>query len=75
MHSVQPAPFITQILESAGTDFIELVAILRFLQKNIVLGRDLEVTSLDCVVKGVTNFINVDREYVTDNIYRAEICY
>ena len=64
MHSVQPAPFITQILESAGTDFIEPVEILKFLQKNIALGRNLEVTSLDCVVEGETNFSTIDRENI-----------
>ena len=69
MHSVQPASFITQILESAGTDFIEPVEILRFLHKNIVLGRDLEVTFLDCLAEGETNFIAVDRENILQTTF------
>ncbi|KAJ7389599.1 Fibronectin type 3 and ankyrin repeat domains protein 1, partial [Desmophyllum pertusum] len=45
------------------------VEVLKFLQKEIVTGRALEVTSCEEVIEGETNYITVDRENVLETTF------
>ena len=69
LFNVKPAAFINDILGSVESDFIDPIEILRFLQKAIVQGRALEVTSLDIVNEGETNFITVDRDNILQTTF------
>ena len=56
------ASFVIPILDSAPSDLADPVEILKFLQNNVVTGRPLEVSSIDSIPEGETNYITVNRE-------------
>ena len=57
------------ILKAKKENFINPVELLRFLQKEIVVGRVLDIVELDAVNAGETNHISIDRDAILETTF------
>ena len=64
-----PHDFFRRVVNEFPLDIMKPTEMLRYLQKKIISGRPLEVTSSSQILEGETNFITVDRHNILETTF------
>ena len=66
---IEPSPFFSTVIDEIPSTVSDPTEMLRFLQKKILLGRDLDVSDVSSELSGDTNYISVDRDNILETTF------
>jgi hypothetical protein len=66
---IELSPFFSTVIDEIPSTVSDPTEMLRFLQKKILLGRDLDVSDVSSELSGDTNYISVDRDNILETTF------
>ncbi|CAB4008163.1 leucine-rich repeat-containing DDB_G0290503 isoform X2 [Paramuricea clavata] len=63
------SPFFSTVIDGIPSTVSDPTEMLRFLQKKILLGRDLDISDVSSELNGDTNYISVDRDNILETTF------